>query len=57
MANQGPLCGSKERMRFDIGSSRTCTKTSILIFDEKFSDQRLAEAKFVSIKPHRARNL
>ena len=43
MAEQCPLCLSKEGMCFDVGSSSARAKTFKLVFYQKFSYQGFAE--------------
>lgn len=44
MPQQGPLCSTEERMGFDIRRAGAGTNAAKLIFDEKLTDKRLAQA-------------
>lgn len=44
VAEQRPLCSAEERCRLDVRRSSARSESSSLVLDEKFANERLAEA-------------
>ena len=43
MAQESPLCSTEEWVRFDIRGTGTGSKSTHLVFDEEFSNERFAK--------------
>lgn len=48
MPEESPLRGAEERVRFDVRSACAGAESTHFVFDEQFSDKRLAETRLLS---------